>query len=233
MLFLKHLRALRMILAALALAAVTACTSSADSFDNEFDVTTRPDATMAFQNTSLDLGPADVVRVAVFGVPDLDGEYQIDFDGNVRFPLVGKVRATGMSASEFAEELEKLLGEKYLQDPDVVVSVVESVGQRITVDGSVTKPGIYDLQGDMTLLQAVALAGGPGEGANPKKVVIFRQVQGERLAAAFNLKEIRQGEAEDPRVYGNDIIVMDGSAAQARYGDLIRAAPVIGLLRFF
>lgn len=233
MLLLKDLRALRMTLAALLLVAVAACTSSADSFDNEFDVTTRPDATMAFQNTSLDLGPADVVRVSVFGVPDLDGEYQIDFDGNVRFPLVGKVQAAGMPASEFAVELEKLLGEKYLQDPDVVVSVVESVGQRITVDGSVTKPGIYDLQGDMTLLQAVALAGGPGEGANPKKVVIFRQVQGERLAAAFNLKEIRQGEAEDPRVYGNDIIVMDGSAAQARYGDLIRAAPVIGLLRFF
>lgn len=212
---------------------VTACASSADQSANQFDATTRPDATVVFQNDSLELGPADVIRVSVFGVPDLAGEYQVDFDGNIRFPLIGMVKAGGLTTGEFSQSLEQKLGEKYLQDPDVVVSVVESVGQRITIDGSVEQPGIYDLQGNMTLLQAVALAGGPGEGANPKKVVIFRQIDGQRMMAAFNLKDIREGEAEDPRVYGNDIVVMDGSVARARYGDLIRAAPIIGMFRFF
>lgn len=212
---------------------LNACASSADRYDNEFDASTRPDAMMAVQHTSIELGPADVIRVGVFGVDELNGEYQIDFEGNVRFPLIGSVAAAGQTPEQFAETLEIALGESYLQDPDVMVSLVESVGQRITVDGSVEKPGIYQIQGNITLLQAVALAGGPGEGANPKTVFVFRQVDGQRMRAAFNLREIREGEAEDPRIYGNDIIVMDGSEARQTYGDMLRAAPFIGLFRFF
>lgn len=217
----------------LAAVGVAACASSASEFDSQFDASAVPDVTAPWQEANLELGPADVVRVSVFGVSDLNGEYQVDFDGNLRFPLIGEVPAVGLTPSGLANELEHRLGEKYLQNPDVTVSVVESVSERITVDGSVASPGIYEIQGDTTLLQAVALAGGPSEGANKKKVVIFRQVEGQRMAAAFSLKDIREGEAEDPRVYGNDIIVMDGTGARARYSDWLRAAPIIGLIRFF
>ncbi|RFB04491.1 polysaccharide biosynthesis/export family protein [Parvularcula marina] len=214
----------------LAMFGLAACSSTADDFDSQFDPATPPDVTALYDSSSQVLKSADVVRVTVFGVEDLGGEYQIDFDGKLRFPLIGQVEAEGFTPVQLAAILEVKLGEDYLQDPEVQVKRIESVGERITVDGSVTKPGIYELEGNITLLQAIALAGGPSEGANKKKVILFRQVEGQRMAAAFNLNEIREGEAIDPRVYGNDIVVVDGSGAKSRYGDLVRAAPFLGLL---
>ncbi|MEM9234021.1 MAG: polysaccharide biosynthesis/export family protein [Pseudomonadota bacterium] len=217
----------------LGLLGLSACASSADDFDSQFDAATLPDVTELYDSSALELSAADVVKVSVFGVSELDGDYQVDFDGNMRFPLIGTVPAEGLTPVQLAASLEAKLGESYLQNPEVMVTLVESVGERITVDGSVVSPGIYELEGKLTLLQAIALAGGPSEGANKKKVIVFRQVNGQRMAAAFNLQDIRDGEAEDPPVFGNDIVVMDGSGARARYGDLLRAAPIIGLIRFF
>ena len=67
----------------------------------------------------------------------------------------------------------------------------------------------------MTLMQAVAMARGADENANPKRVAIFRQIKGKRSAAAFDLTSIRKGEMDDPAVYAGDIIVVDGSAIKA------------------
>jgi polysaccharide export outer membrane protein len=78
-------------------------------------------------------------------------------------------------------------------------------------------------------LQAVAISGGPTRGANTNRVVIFRSIDGKRMAAAFDLLKIRAGEGEDPAVFGNDVIVMDGSGLRATYDDFIRSIPLIGL----
>lgn len=221
------------IAAMILLVTVAGCASSASDFENQFDPMTRPDLVTGVNTETLNLGSGDLLRVSVFGVSDLGGDYQIDYDGNIRFPLLGVVPAADKTPSQLADEIEYALGEKYLQDPEVLVSLIEAVGETITVDGSVSKPGIYDLRGQMTLIQAIAMAGGPSDGANPKKVVIFRQVNGQRMAAAFNLKDIREGDAVDPRVYGNDIVVMDGSGTKSRYENLWRVAPIIGLFRPF
>lgn len=228
-----HIRRLRAWLFLLGGVMLVGCASSAKDFDSQFGADVRPDMSARADATDYTLGPADVVQVSVFGVSDLDGEYDVNFQGAIDFPLLGAVPAAGKTTTRLSQDLESKLGAQYLQNPQVRVTVLEAVSERITVDGSVVNPGIYDLQGQMSLLQAVALAGGPSEGANLKKVLIFRQIDGQRMAAAFNLKDIREGEERDPQVYGNDVIVMDGSGAKSRYENLWRAAPIIGLFRFF
>lgn len=192
-----------------------------------------PDATSSVTKGDLRIGSMDSLQIDVFGVDSLQGMYQVDFQGNLKLPLIDEVRATGLTASELSYLLEAKLGEKYLQDPNVNVTIVESVGRKVTVDGAISSPGLYPVEGRLTLLQAVAQAGGPAEGANTKKVAVFRQINGERHGAAFNLDAIRAGDAEDPQIYGNDIIVVDGSEASATYGEVLRSLPLIALFMAF
>ncbi len=188
-----------------------------------------PDSTLPIQSADVRIGPMDLLEISVFGAPDLDNSYQVDFEGKLKLPLVGTIPAAGYTASELATHLERRLGEKYLQDPDVTVRVTEASKRYMTVDGSVQKPGMYPVDGQLTLLQAIALSGGPTDSANPRRVVVFRQIDGKRNAAGFNLKEIREGDAEDPVVYANDIIVVDGSEARRTYGDFLRSVPLLAL----
>lgn len=188
-----------------------------------------PDTTTVTQSGDLRIGALDLINVRVFGVEELGGDFQVDHEGAVKLPLVGTVDAKGYTSLEFAELLEEKFGEAYLQDPDVTVTIEESLGRQVTIEGSVRKPGVYDVDGTITLLQAIALGGGTADDANPSRVIVFRQVQGERMAAGFNLTEIRRGETEDPQIYGNDIVVVDGSQARQTYGDLLRSVPLLAL----
>jgi len=188
-----------------------------------------PDTTLPVQSGDVRVGPMDLLEISVFGAPDLDNSYQVDFEGKLKLPLIGSVQAAGYTAAQLATQLEKRLAENYLQDPDVTVRIMETRKRYVTVDGSVSKPGMYPVEGQLTLLQAIALSGGPTDGANPRRVVIFRQIDGKRNAAGFDLREIRKGNAQDPIVYANDIVVVDGSEARRTYGDILRTVPLLAL----
>ena len=192
-----------------------------------------PDRTSMVQTGDLRIGPMDMLRISVFGVNELNGEYQVDTLGNVKMPLVGEISAKGYTAIEFSRKLEHRLGETYLQNPDVTVVIAQSNGEQITVEGSVNKPGLYPIPGDLTLLQAIALSGGPSEAANPRKVAIFREIEGERKVAVYDLVDIRNGDMEDPSVYGNDIVVMDGNQTRQTYRELLRSVPLVALFLAF
>jgi polysaccharide biosynthesis/export protein len=189
-----------------------------------------PDTTLPIQNLDVRVSSMDVLEISVFSAPDLSGSYQVDYLGKLKLPLLGTLTAAGYTPSELAANLEQRLEEKYLEDPDVTVRVSDTKKRYLTIDGSVQKPGMYPVDGQLTLLQAISLSGGPTEAANPNKVVIFRQIEGKRNAAGFNLKDIREGKALDPLVYPNDIIVMDGSEARRTYGDILRAVPLLTFL---
>ena len=188
-----------------------------------------PDATSIVQSSEMRIGPMDMVEVKVFGVDELNGSYQVDHLGRIKMPLIGEVIAKDYTALQLASILEQRLEDNYLQDADVTVSVQDSDRERVTVEGSVSKPGMYPVEGRIGLLQAVALAGGPSQSANPRKVVIFRQVEGQRMAAGYDLTAIRKGEADDPAVFGNDIIVVDGSEARQTYGEFLKSIPLLSL----
>ena len=177
------------------------------------------------------LSPLDKVRISVFQVADLTGEYRVDAQGNIEFPLIGTVAAQGLMPEELGRLIATRLGERYLRSPNVQVALLEQTEQTITVDGSVRQPGVVPIRGSTTLMRAVALARGTSEDANPSRVIVFRTVQGQRMAAAFDLQAIRRAQAEDPIIYGNDIVVVDGSRSQALWRNILSTIPILGLFR--
>jgi polysaccharide export outer membrane protein len=179
------------------------------------------------------IGPQDVLTVTVFRVPTLSGDLEVDAGGNVTMPLLGAVSVQGKTNTEVATDLAAKLGAKYLQSPEVQVVVKSSPSQRITLDGAVTKAGVFPIAGQTTLMRAIALAEGPSDDANLRRVVVFRTINGQRNAAAFDLQDIRRGLNPDPVIYGNDIIIVDGNAWRSRFKDIVQSMPLLALFRPF
>lgn len=179
------------------------------------------------------IAPLDTLSVKIFKMPDLSGEYEVDLTGLIALPLIGSVRAVDLTTAELDDRLTAKLGEKYLQNPDVSVGVKSSTRRNVTVDGAVTRVGTFSVNGPMTLVQAVAQAGGPTVDANPRRVAIFRQINGQRQAAAFDLTSIRRGQAPDPPVFAGDIIIVDGSQIKALQKRIIDSMSILSIFRPF
>jgi polysaccharide biosynthesis/export protein len=179
------------------------------------------------------IGPMDTLAVTVFQVPDLSGDFEVDLTGRIAMPLLGDVKAVDLTTAQLDERLTQALGAKYLQSPNVSVRIKSSTRRNLTVDGSVRQPGMYPVTGPMTLVQAIAMARGTDDSANPRRVAIFRQVGGQRMAAAFDLVSIRRGQMEDPKVYSGDIIIVDGSNVRAIQREVLTALPILGLFNPF
>ncbi|MEP2987428.1 MAG: polysaccharide biosynthesis/export family protein [Parasphingorhabdus sp.] len=173
------------------------------------------------------IGAFDKLKIDVFGIEDLSKEVQIDASGRLSFPLIGVIKASGLTPGELADELEKRLQGRYVRNPEVTVNLEETVSQVITVDGQVTNPGLYPVIGRLTLMRAVATAGGTGEFAKLSDVVIFRSVNGQQLAGLYDLKAIRRGNYADPEVFANDVIVVGDSQARRIFRDVIQASPLL------
>lgn len=175
------------------------------------------------------LAPLDTVTVTVFQVPDLSKDYAVDQSGRLSMPLLGRVDAVGLTTTELADRIAKGLDAKYLRAPNVTVTLKESISRVFTVDGSVRQPGVYQLSSSMSLVQAIAVAKGTDELANPRRVAIFRTISGRRSAAAFDLVSIRRGEAQDPIVYAGDTIVVDGSGVKSAQRNLLQSLPLASI----
>ena len=179
------------------------------------------------------IAPLDLLTVNIYQVPDLSSDVQVDATGSITLPLVGEVTAKGLTNRELSAKLVQLYGAKYLQDPTILVTTKQAATKQITVDGSVGAPGVYPIDQPITLIQAIALARGTSKDANPRRIVIFRQVEGQRMAAAFDLTDIRHGKMKDPQVYGDDIIVVDGSSTRSTLRDALSTLPIVGLFTRF
>ncbi len=180
------------------------------------------------------IGLGDKLSVRVFQVPDLSFDsLVVDTSGNIQMPLIGAVQSVGLTAGELSAEIGRLLASRYMRDPQVTVTVSEAASQKITVDGAVTRPGVYEMRGSTTLLQAVAMAEGPSRVADLSKVAVFRTIDGQRSVALFDLGAIRQGRAEDPAVLGNDVIVVDTSTLSVALREVVGAVPMLSVFRVF
>lgn len=179
------------------------------------------------------IGPQDVLEVAVFGVTDLSRTVRVGGDGGISLPLIGRVQAGGRTTQELQDEIAGDLSKNYLQNPQVSVFVKDFASQQVTIEGSVGKPGIYPVMGDTTLMQAIAQAGGLTRLAQDNGVVVFRTIQGKRMAAVFNYGKISQGKGSDPRIYAGDIVMVQQSGSKNALENFIRAAPAIGLFLLY
>ena len=179
------------------------------------------------------IAPMDTISVRVFKMPELSGDYEVDLTGNISMPLIGAINAAELTTTELDQSLTRTYGVKYLQNPDISVGVKASTRRSVTVDGAVKSTGSFPVSGPLTLMQAVALAGGTAEDANPRRVAVFRTIGGKRQAAAFDLANIRRGQAEDPLVYAGDIIVVDGSSVKSLQKKILTNLPFLSIFRPF
>lgn len=180
------------------------------------------------------IGPLDKINITVFQVKDLTLEkVQVDASGRILLPLIGSVNAAGLTTAELSQEIASRLSERYLQSPQVSVIVEDSVTQKVTVEGSVTEAGVYELRGQTSLLQAIAMAKGPSRVAALDNVAVFRRVNGQRMAAVFDLGAIRRGAADDPQIFGNDVVVVGLSHVKGAWREVLSTLPALAIFRPF
>jgi polysaccharide export outer membrane protein len=180
------------------------------------------------------IGAFDKVNVVVYREPDLSAnDVPVDAAGEINMPLIGNVHIEGITAEDASSYIAKRFNEKYLRDAQVTVTVTEAVSKRVVVEGEVNQPGVFPIQGRMTLLEALAQARGTTKTSANKEIVIFRVIDGQRLGGRFNLDDIREGKADDPELKGSDTVVVGYSAVKGAFKDFLSSAPLIGVFTRF
>ena len=155
------------------------------------------------------IGANDLLNIFVWRETDLTQEITVMPDGRITFPMISEIMAKGLTLTE----LEEIISEKlrdYISNPEVTVMLIESRSRMIYIIGKVNNPGAYQLQSDMTLLQALSTAGGLTEWAETKNIIVVRREEGKEVIYHFNYQEfisgknLRQNIALEP----NDTIVV-------------------------
>ncbi len=146
------------------------------------------------------IGVADKIRVIVYGETDLGGDFQIDATGMVRLPLIGQVRAGGMTAHDLENNIRAALADGYVNDPRVAVEI--TTYRPFYIVGQVFKPGEYPYANGLTASSAVALAGG----FTPKAVdsVVYIRHQGESI-------ETRVAANDSTLIHPGDVVRVDST----------------------
>jgi polysaccharide biosynthesis/export protein len=227
----------RLLLLALVGMCLSACQTSARSDalpQGQAAYAIAPAADVAAKPQAYRIGPGDILSVQVFQEPELSGEkIQVDDVGRIQLPLAGDILAAGLTAPELSGVIAERLGREYIRYPQVVVGVVSTRDQSVAVEGEVKVPGVYKVTPSDTLLSAIARAQSPTNVARLDEVIIFRTVNGRRMGARFDLREIRAGTAADPQVLGGDVIVVGFSSLKGVYRDILQAAPLLNIFTQF
>jgi polysaccharide export outer membrane protein len=234
----------RVAVALVCAALLAACASGADALrDSSPSVVTvaaqlpAPDTTPGshgFQDgMDYRLGAQDVLEVSVLGQPELARTVRVNRSGRISLPLAGTLQAGGMTVEELQGAIAARLRDGYFQDPQVSVFVKEYASQQVTVGGSVEKPGVYPLVGETSLLEAISMAEGMDPLADPRGAVVFRTIDGTRMAAVFDVKAIRAGQMPDPRVYAGDIVMIEQSGSKTALRRFIETVPALAFFSVF
>ncbi|WP_264695252.1 polysaccharide biosynthesis/export family protein [Candidatus Nitrosacidococcus sp. I8] len=169
------------------------------------------------------IGPSDVLSVDVFQVDEIsEEEIVVDNGGTISLPLIGSIQASGLTPDELEANITQILGEKYLQNPQVSVSIVEHVSKRFTVAGEVKKPGLFPIEGHTTLVQAISAAQGEGEFANLSKVGLIRTIGKDRKMYFYNVHAIRNQKAIDPQIHANDVVIVNQDKFDVFWDEMTR-----------
>lgn len=171
--------------------------------------------------------PLDMLNITVFGAPDLSRTVRVGSTGVFDYPLIGAVQANGRSQAEIGYEIETRLSGNFVRDPDVTVEFGERIGQYITVGGEVRTPGQFAVLQPMTLMEAVARAGGSTEFSRLSEVLIFREIDGQRYIGVYDVRGIQRGNYPDPRVYPHDIVMVGDSPNRRLMSEVLNYAQLI------
>ncbi|MEI9477819.1 MAG: polysaccharide biosynthesis/export family protein [Deltaproteobacteria bacterium] len=157
------------------------------------------------------LGPDDVLEITVYREDELYREIRISSDGNISFPLLGEVKAEGLTPYEFQSALEEKL-KKYLKKPQVTVFIKEY--STISVTGQVNQPGSFPLKGQLSVIEAIGLAKGFTKIAGQNSVKIMRmEKNGEKKTLTVKVRDIsKKGDkSKDVQLERGDIVFVPES----------------------
>ena len=153
------------------------------------------------------IGKEDVLDVSVWRDPDLSRTLPVRPDGFITLPMVGEVQAEGRTTVELEQDIARRL-QKYIQSPRVTVMVREVNSARVYVTGEVQKPGAFPLRGQVTVLQALAMAGGLTEFADRDGMMVIRANNGPHISVRYSdLIDRRAQGADFPLQPGDTVVV--------------------------
>lgn len=226
-------------LAALSLAAVAQTPpSSTVAVPEAATPQTKPKGVLLGSRASSDetdykIGSQDLLEIAVYGQTELTRTVRVNSRGKISLPLVGQLDALGLTALQLERLIADRLNESLLQNPQVSVFVKEAISARFTIEGAVSRPGVFQISGQLTLLRAIALAGGQGAMADLTNVKLFRvKPTGDSEAFTYDMDKIRLGDEPDPFIVNDDVIVIARSKARAALKDSL-LGDIIGIFNPF
>jgi polysaccharide export outer membrane protein len=163
------------------------------------DDASRPPVTPATTDPAYIIGPEDVLDINVWKEPDMTRLVPVRPDGKISLPLINDVQAAGSTPQQLASAVTEKL-RKFLTEPQVTVIVTAINSQRVFVVGEVLRAGAFPLIPGMTVLQALASAGGFSTFADVKKIHVMRLVNGKHTELPFNYREVLKGDNPDQNI---------------------------------
>lgn len=157
------------------------------------------------------LGPNDVVEVRVFGEPDLSGVHQVGADGTLRLPLIGEVAVNGLEPNDAQLLIQTRYNEAYLKNAQVSLLVKKFNSRRVYVLGQVKNPGNYDYQEGMTVIAAIAEAGGATRLGDLNRTLVTRGNGDAQRKISIDVNDIQRGDKPDVELVPGDIVFVPES----------------------
>ena len=153
------------------------------------------------------IGPEDVLQIHVWREPSLSATVTVRSDGKISLPLINDVQAAGLTPVQLQESLSNRLKE-FIDSPNVSVVIQEANSYKVFVSGQVKTPGVQRLRTETTLLQIIPMAGGLGEWANPKKILVIRKINGQEGRLTVNYKKMLEGKVPPLVLKPGDMIIV-------------------------
>jgi polysaccharide biosynthesis/export protein len=168
-----------------------------------------PPAKATTDDPNYSIAPEDVLTIDVWKEPEISRTVPVRRDGKISLPLLNDLQAAGLTPTQLGEEIVEKL-KATIVHPQVTVIVAQMSSLRIYILGQVTRGGAYPLVPDMTVMQALSIAGGFTAYANVKKIYVMRRESGADKIFAVNYKEVISGRKTDQNIHlkaGDTIVV--------------------------
>jgi protein involved in polysaccharide export with SLBB domain len=155
------------------------------------------------------IGIDDVIHILVVGEKDLTEDFRVSGDGTIDFPFVGRVVVAGSRSGELQQLITKKLSEGYIRNPQVSVMIREWNSRKIAVLGQVQKPGTVSYRPGMTIVEAIASAGGFTAIASKNSVTLRREVSGQIVSHVYPVADISEGHGDNVTLHPGDVLVVE------------------------
>ncbi len=169
---------------------------------------TAPDAG-SYSSTALGYG--DMLEVRVYQEPDLGGVYRVSTEGNIDFPLCGRIKLFGLTPTQAADAITGCLQDRFLKHPEVSVVVREYNSKKVFIFGEVSKPGTLSFSDNMNIIEVVTQAGGFTKSAAKNNVSVIRQVNGMEQKIRVPVEDIGIGRERNFLLQPGDIVFVPES----------------------